>query len=631
MKDIKRTLIRLEPGSIVQYKSIDYVVHSLVDTEFIMLTSLSGKQIKAKISELSSHTSSTVSKALPHLIAIEDKDWKEAQRRFEIIRPLLDTDIKRTRKEVEIHAKASGVSPASIYRWIDSFEEHGVVSALVRGRRSDRGATRLDSKVEAIIHESIERYFLNKQRLSVKAVIREVIEQCKEQGLEAPHGNTIRNRISQVPVAIREKRRRGKDASLPYTPIKGTFPGANKPLAVVQIDHTKLDIILVDDETRQPAGRPNITLAIDVYSRMVTGFYLSFDPPSIFTTGMCITHSVLPKDQWLTEHDLVGPWNVSGVMALIHVDNALEFRSPSFEKSCHEYGIDLQWRPVKQPQYGAHVERFFKTINLELHNLPGTTFSNTQERKGYDSDKASSLTIREFEKWLTTFIVDVYHQRIHSELEMPPIAKYEKGILGDGENLGSGLPSQVLDPDRFRLDFMPLIERAIKPTGVVFERLHYYSDILRPWINAKTPGNSKSTRKFVFRYDPRNMSCLYFYDPELKDYFRIPFRDTTRPPISLWEIRQVRKQVKESGIEYIDEESIFNAYKKMKDVVETSQSATRKIRRSERLSKERKKDNLKQLSRIPQEPIKVEEGSNQNRNEDEINLDDILPFDDVKE
>lgn len=631
MKDIKRTLLRLEPGRIVQYKDIDYVVHSLVDTEFIMLTSLSGKQIKAKISELSSHTSSTTAKALPYLIAIEDKDWKEAQKRFEVIRPLLGTDSKRTRKEVEKHAKENNVSPASIYRWIESFELHGVVSALVRSRRSDRGATRLDPTVETIIHESIERYFLNKQRLSIKAVIREISEQCKEQGLEAPHGNTIRNRINQVPVAIREKRRRGKDASLPYTPVKGKFPGANKPLAVVQIDHTKLDIILVDDETRQPTGRPYITLAIDVYSRMVTGFYLSFDPPSIFTTGMCITHSVLPKDQWLIEHDLAGPWNVSGVMSIIHVDNALEFRSPSFEKSCHEYGIDLQWRPVKQPQYGAHVERFFKTINSELHNLPGTTFSNIQERKGYDSDKASSLTIREFEKWLTTFIVDVYHQRFHSELEMSPIAKYEKGILGDGETLGSGLPSQVLDPDRFRLDFMPLIERAIKPTGVVFERLHYYSDILRPWINAKVEGISKSTRKFVFRFDPRNMSCLYFYDPELKEYFRIPFRDTTRPPISLWEIRQVRKQVKESGLEYIDEESIFNAYRKMKDVVENSQGKTRATRRSERLSKERKKDNLNQLSRISKSQTKAANRDALNRDEDEINFEEILPFDDVKE
>ena len=52
------------------------------------------------------------------------------------------------------------------------------------------------------------------------------------------------------------------------------FDSAQRPLDLVQIDHTKLDIIVVDDEQRLPIGRPWITLAIDVYSRMVTGFYI---------------------------------------------------------------------------------------------------------------------------------------------------------------------------------------------------------------------------------------------------------------------------------------------------------------------------------------------------------------------
>jgi hypothetical protein len=37
---------------------------------------------------------------------------------------------------------------------------------------------------------------------------------------------------------------------------------------VVQIDHTLLDIILVDDLHRLSIGRPWITLAIDVFSRI---------------------------------------------------------------------------------------------------------------------------------------------------------------------------------------------------------------------------------------------------------------------------------------------------------------------------------------------------------------------------
>ena len=54
------------------------------------------------------------------------------------------------------------------------------------------------------------------------------------------------------------------------------------PLDIIQIDHTKVDVILVDEETRKPIGRPIITVAIDVFSRMIFGFYISFEGPSYF-------------------------------------------------------------------------------------------------------------------------------------------------------------------------------------------------------------------------------------------------------------------------------------------------------------------------------------------------------------
>jgi transposase InsO family protein len=60
---------------------------------------------------------------------------------------------------------------------------------------------------------------------------------------------------------------------------RGPFQGAEFPLAIVQIDHTPLGIILVDETARMPIGRPWLTLAIDVFSRMVTGYDLTFDPP----------------------------------------------------------------------------------------------------------------------------------------------------------------------------------------------------------------------------------------------------------------------------------------------------------------------------------------------------------------
>ncbi|MGG2204572.1 transposase, partial [Escherichia coli] len=45
----------------------------------------------------------------------------------------------------------------------------------------------------------------------------------------------------------------------------GEPPAVTAPLEQVQIDHTVIDLIVVDDRDRQPIGRPYLTLAIDVF------------------------------------------------------------------------------------------------------------------------------------------------------------------------------------------------------------------------------------------------------------------------------------------------------------------------------------------------------------------------------
>ena len=237
--------------------------------------------------------------------------------------------------------------------------------------------------------------------------------------LPIPHTNTIRNRIQKIVPQIKmAKRLSCQAAEMKFSLLQGNFPNADYPLAVVQIDHTKLDIILVDDVYRKPIGRPWITLVIDVFSRMVTGFYVSFDPPSALSAGLCLSHSILSKESWLAKHEVKGRWAVWGLPRKIHLDNAKEFRGKVLEKACQQYGIEIEWRPVARPNFGGHIERLLGTILGEIHGVTGTTFSNTRERQDYDSEEKAALTLSEFETWLMVFITDVYHQRVHSALGM---------------------------------------------------------------------------------------------------------------------------------------------------------------------------------------------------------------------
>ena len=547
------------------------------------MNELTGELVHADLSDLAPAHSKEAKR--PDLAYIHDEAWQLAKTRLAAIKPLLNNPL-RTRSAVTKVANHHSVSTNTLYSWIRAYESSGSLSSLLPKTRKDKGNTKLDEQVEEIIQEVIATDYLTKQRKSQQKVCDEVHRRCAKQELTAPHDNTIRNRIKALSGDLVTSKRQGrKTADLSYRPHEGPFPGANWPLAVVQIDHTKLDIILVDDHYRRPIGRPWITLSFDVFSRMVTGFYVSFDPPSALSTGLCLAHSILPKEKWLAKYQTQNEWPVWGLPATVHADNAREIRGHMLQRACEEYGIDLEWRPVGRPNCGAHVERVLGTVAKEIHTLPGTTFSSPREKGEYKSEKKASLTLSEFESWLTVYIVDVYHQKLHSSIHTSPMAEYRKGIFGNDDKPGCGLPAKVADEDRLRLDFMPYETRTIQDYGVVIDEIHYYHDVLRPWINAPDPAEPRRKRKFTFRRDPRDISQLWFYDPDVHQYYPIPYRDTSHPAISIWELREAKKQAKADGKQHLDEQALFEAYERMREIetqaVEKSKAARRaKQRRS---------------------------------------------------
>ncbi|WP_417703443.1 Mu transposase C-terminal domain-containing protein [Rheinheimera aquimaris] len=575
----KVALVELKPGKLVSFQGKVHRIRRVNSLENVeLLDDANQAVIVTKVDELQPAEQSN-EQTHNDLQAIGEAAWAVAQKRYDIIKPLLDKP-DRTREDVATQAAVHSVHTNTVYGWLRAYEQSGLRSSLLPKTRSDKGAAKLTPEVEKIIREVIESEYLTKQKKSQQKVCDEVRKHCLRQNLPVPHGNSVRNRIKQLQGELVAARRLGrKTADLSYKPHEGSFPGADYPLAVVQIDHTKLDIILVDDHYRQPIGRPWITLAFDVCTRVVTGFYVSFDPPSALSTGLCLTHAILTKDKWLTRYPTQNQWLVWGLPAKVHLDNAKEFRGSMMQRGCDEYGIDLEWRPVGRPNFGAHVERALGSFAQEIHTLPGTTFSNPREKGEYDSEGKAALTLSEFEQWLTIYIVDVYHQKIHSSLGMSPAQAWQRGILGSDKAPGSGLPAKIADEFKLRLDLMPFELRAVLDYGVQIDKIHYYSDVLRVWINAPDPNDSKRKRKFMFRRDPRDLSQIWFYDPELATYYAIPYRNLSHPPISIWELREARKRAEDAGVKEIDEQAIFDAYDRMREIETTAVKTSKAVRR----------------------------------------------------
>ena len=60
-------------------------------------------------------------------------------------------------------------------------------------------------------------------------------------------------------------------------------------------------------------NRDMVAHTVDVPTRMVTGFYLSFDAPSALSVALVLTQAVLPKETWLSDRRISLPWPVSGI------------------------------------------------------------------------------------------------------------------------------------------------------------------------------------------------------------------------------------------------------------------------------------------------------------------------------
>ena len=615
--------LALRTDSLVEYRGKKMRITRVLDLESVLARDLESDEVSTiPIGELKPVGDSGLASGGEDLLNLSDEQWEEAERRYEFIRPLLKG--RSGRKKVEAVASKAGVNSATIYRWIDRYKTYGKVSALVPQDRGPKmGSVRLSPDVEEIVRQAIDEHYLNRQRnksrrerksgrprkRTIRGVADVVERRCKNAGLKPPHPSTVRRWIMRL--SERDKMRGVAGPALAdeaFSAHKGKFPDAHWPLEVVQIDHTPLDIILVEEVHRLPIGRPWITLAIDVFSRVVVGFYVSLDPPGNLATGLCIARSILSKEKWLSQLGVEnGSWPVWGKMRTIHADNAGEFRGAMLKKACADHDIDLTWRAVKKPCYGAHIERLLGTLNGKIHELEGSTYADVQEKGEYDAEADAVFTLEELEQWLTELIINDYHQSPHKGMGgVPPIVRYEEGIFGDGQNPGIGLPDRILDESRLRLDLMPFTYRTVQRHGIVWDHIEYYSDVLRRWIGSVEQDNPKEKRKFIVRRDSRDISRIYFFDPELKQYFEIPYRDLSHPAVSIWELREVQRWMKDNGMSKVDESSIFAARERMSAIQQKAVEETKKVRRMKQRKKQWRKADKPEVA--PPQPSSVDPG-----------------------
>ncbi len=509
------------------------------------------------------------------MAAIEGNDEEggdfgaEAQRRASVLRPLVQAYLSRAgslESGIGDAVWELGVSRTTVWRWIRRLAaEGGRTSALVprkRGRRN--GSVMVAGGVEGIIEEHLTRYYLRRERPSLARVVTEIRSACLERGLQPPTRRTVQRRLDAMDAREVMKAREGaKAARQRFAPVTGRNR-SERPLDVVQIDHTPADIILVDSFERKPIGRPWVTLAIDIATRMVTGYHVSFDAPSRLSVALCLTRAVAPKAEFLADLECNAPWPAQGKPVSIHVDNGRDFRSQAFQSACAEWGINLVYRPPGSPHFGGHVERLIGTMMGAVHLLPGTTQSSVAAKGGYDAEAMAAMTLGEFDRWFALEICR-YNNSIHSSLGCTPVAKWD-ALAGE---MSGDIP---FDMEAFRVSFLPSEQRQVRRDGIHLFDLRYWSDALAGYVGRRGG-------KVVVRYDPRDLSTVWV-ELDGGRCVEARYRNLEIPPVSLWEYREAMQKARAMGKVGTNELVLAELIRQQRQIEGESRALTKAERRS---------------------------------------------------
>jgi putative transposase len=302
----------------------------------------------------------------------------------------------------------------TVYRYRRRLLGEGIATALLgRGRGFPTGSSKLSPEQESIIDKVISRLARGAIKLRGIDVFEEVAQRCRTDQLSAPSRNAIDRRLRQLAPTL-VVRRKVEDHRQTST-AAGTFV-VHKPFDVVQIDHTKCDLLVVDNLYRTLIGRPWLSVAMDVATRSILAILVTFEPPSAATVALLITRIVNAKAAWLKSLGQVIDWPMAGLLRSLHLDNGSEFHSKALGRGCTQFGIKLTYRPPGQPQFGGHIERVIGTLMTKLKTLPGATGHSVKNRKNFAPEKTAALTLHEFECWLAIEIGERYHHAEHRGL-----------------------------------------------------------------------------------------------------------------------------------------------------------------------------------------------------------------------
>ncbi len=463
-----------------------------------------------------------------------------AKRRLEALQPILEKGPSKS--ALRSASDLLGESPGAVRRMFERYVLCGQrLTALIPRAFSYGVVNRRLTRVQTeLLQREIKSFYLTEERPSYEQTIERIQRTCRNEGVKVIGRSSIIRGIRKLARAeVIENRLGRKAAREMFRRHRGKAPIGDHPLGLVEIDHTQIDMFVLLPSGK--AYRPWITVAIDTYSRMVLGFYLSFEDPSQLSVGLCLYRSMCPKADWLRMHGITTDWPCHGRGHGLIADNARDFRGYFLQEVALDHNLHVSFRGVGNPNWGAHIERLMGRIANEMHALKGTSFRNPVEKGEYESAGRAVLTLEQMEKVFLHLFVEVYHHNPHEGLGgRSPISVWRDYFAGNGKGNEVHYP-QVQAGQSLLLSLLPHFRRTIQQDGVSWEGNFYDDDVLSSCRGEKN--QKRADGLWRFHYDPRDIRQVWWKDPASDVWFPIPLRDADGQGVALWEFKDYQARL----------------------------------------------------------------------------------------
>lgn len=405
----------------------------------------------------------------------------------------------------------------SLYRWWKRWIKADCsVTALVSYAKGPKSKRRIVKELEQLLQQLIDEMYLKAEGDSVNDVYEtlklniKALNVNRNTPLAIPSRATVYRYMRNYDEYLVMAARKGKQAADKHFRATGRGPEPRYILERAEVDHTPLDLLIIDDLTGLTIGRPTVTFILDRFSRLPLGFEIGFEPPSELAVMRALRHAILPKNYVAQQYpDVENLWLAYGIMVTLVCDNGLEFHSEQLKRMCAELNIEIIYCPKKQPHYKGAIERFLGTFNRQLsHKIAGTTFSNITERGDYDAENSANMTLAEFKKLLHVWVIDVYSQARHKSLGITPALAWQDGLK---------IIEPILPESKEKLDLILAVQktRKLNHEGVQFKGLMYNSEELAV-LRKRGVGSA------TMRINPENLGAIWVFDEQQGDYFTVP-------------------------------------------------------------------------------------------------------------